>query len=266
MSLRVLLALGLALAGCASANVNGGADADAGDGGDLTDAAPDIDAMSCARTPCDILSQCGCESASTTPVCDLDFNQLPVGATKCRASTLNGTETTTCMATNTCGPLHVCVGGRCRKYCDDETDCAGPGGLCLIDLTYGNPAMNIPNAPKTCTTDCNPVAATNATCPAGWACHIYVEDPTPGTNGDEVFLTDCNVAGGVAIGAACTSNASCNPGSDCVTLNPGGNQCRPSCLCPSGNCAAGTCPSGSGSCRAYTNPPIIGGVTYGVCF
>ncbi|HUQ01057.1 MAG TPA: hypothetical protein VM261_01120 [Kofleriaceae bacterium] len=269
MSLRVLLVLSLVLAGCASANVNNGADAaDDGDGGGEIDAAPDIDAMACARTPCDILSQCGCEATPQSPVCDLDFNQLPVGATKCRASTLNGTEVTTCSATNTCAAQHVCVGGRCRKYCDDEADCAGPGGICLIDLTYGNPAMTIPNAPKTCTTDCNPVAASNATCPTGWACHIYVEDPTPppGANGDETFLTDCNAPGGVGLGGTCTGNSSCNPGFDCVTLNPGGNQCRPSCACPGGNCAAGACPGGSGSCRAYTNPPVIGGVTYGVCF
>lgn len=267
--LLVVLALGLALglAACASANVNGGADAAEDAADDLTDAAvAEIDAPACVRTPCDILSQCGCESNPQTPVCDLDFNQLPVGATKCRANLLDGTETTTCSATNTCGPLHVCVGGRCRKYCDDNDDCAGPGGLCLIELTYGNPAMPIPMAPTTCTTDCNPTAATNATCPASWACHIYVEDPTPGTPGDETFLTDCDAQGGGAVGATCTGNRSCNAGLDCVTLNPGGNQCRPTCVCPGGNCAAGTCPGGTGSCRGYTMPPVIGGVTYGVCF
>lgn len=269
MSWRFRVAL-IVFAGCASANTSGTNDGgDDGDGSvDMTDASTDaIDAQVCARTPCDILSQCGCESNAQTPVCDLDFNQLPVGATKCRANLLDGTETTTCSATNSCGPLHVCVGGRCRKYCDDDNDCAGPGGVCLIDLTYGNPPMNIPMAPKTCTTDCQPQATTNATCPASWACHIYVNDPTPGgTMGDESFLTDCDAPGGGVTGGTCTSNRSCNPGLDCVTLNPGGNQCRPTCVCPGGNCAAGTCPGGSGTCRAYTSPPVIGGVTYGVCF
>jgi hypothetical protein len=166
--------------------------------------------------------------------------------------------------------LHVCVGGRCRKYCDDEMDCAGPGGVCLIELTYGNPPMMIPMAPKTCTTDCNPTATTNATCPANWACHIYVQDPTPGgMTGDETFLTDCDAPGGGAVGATCASNRDCGASRDCVTLNPGGPQCRPTCVCPNGNCAAGMCPGGTGSCRGYTTPVVIGGpggTTYGACF
>ncbi|KAB2895647.1 MAG: hypothetical protein F9K40_16045 [Kofleriaceae bacterium] len=266
MTLRAFLCSLVVLAGCASANVNGGADATE-DASDTTDAAVEIDAAACARTPCDILSQCGCESNATTPVCDLDFNQLPVGATKCRASTLDGTETSTCSATTTCGPLHVCVGGRCRKYCDDNDDCAGPGGLCLIDLTYGNPPMNIPMAPKTCTTDCNPTAVTNATCPASWACHIYFDDPDSMTMGDERYLTDCEPQGGGGLDAACTGNRSCNAGLDCVTFSSGGSRCRPTCICPNGNCAGGSCPMlNSGSCRDYTTAPVIGGVTYGACY
>lgn len=271
MSWRFLFALGLALvAACASAR-SGGSDIDAADddSGVVDDAGIDaIDAMACARTPCDILSQCGCTNAQA-PVCDLDFNQLPVGATTCRANLLNGTETTTCSATNTCGPLHVCVVGRCRKYCDDDNDCAGPGGICLIKLTYGNPPMDIPMAPLTCTTDCNPVTTTNATCPANWACHIYVDDPTPppgGQTGDERYLTDCDSQGGVGVGGACTSNRSCNAGLDCINLNPGGLQCHPTCVCPGGNCAGGSCPGGTGSCRGYTTPVVINGVTYGACF
>jgi hypothetical protein len=269
MSLRFLLALVVAtLAACASARTSGtDVDASTDDGSvDLTDAPPEIDAMECARTPCDILTQCGCTNAQT-PVCDLDFNQLPVGATKCRANLLDGTETTTCSATNTCAPLHVCVGGRCRKYCDDDDDCAGPGGICLIKLTYGNPPMDIPNAPATCTTDCNPVATTNPTCPTNWACHIYVNDPTPGTAGDESFLTDCAGQGGIGVGGACPNgNSQCNAGLDCINLNPGGLQCHPTCICPGGNCATGTCPSGTGSCRGYTTPVVIAGTTYGACF
>ncbi len=269
--LRVLFAsMAILLLGCASANVSGSGDANDIDGtSDPIDASIDaIDASTCARSPCDILSQCGCEGTPATPVCDLDFQMLTTGATKCRANNFSGTESTTCTMTATCGPLHVCVGGRCRKYCDDDNDCPGAGGLCLIELTQGNPAMPIPNAPETCSTDCNPTAASNAACPATWACHIYLEDPTPGTPGDEQYLTDCNAppqtGGGVA--SVCTGNTSCNATLDCVNLNPGGPQCRPTCVCPGGNCAAGSCPGGTGSCRGYTTPVVLGTVTYGACF
>ena len=114
-----------------------------------------------------------------------------------------------------------------------------------------------------CTTDCAPPSTTNATCPAGWACHVYSDQPTGR------FLTDCNAppaAGTGGVGAACTGNPSCAPGLDCVNLMPGGMQCRPTCLCPAGNCAAGSCAGGTGSCRAFSTPVIIGGAQYGACF
>ncbi len=273
MFLRALAALvTVVVLGCASANMAGSGDAGDGDGGgDPIDAPAGIDAIDasvCARQPCDILSQCGCEGTPNQPVCDLDFTMLTLGTTKCRANNFSGTEVTTCTMTTTCGPAHVCVGGRCRKYCDDDDDCPGAGGLCNIDLTQGNPAMPIPNAPTTCSTDCVPTTATNATCPATWACHVYFDDPTPGTAGDERYLTDCNAppASGGAAGAVCTSNTSCQAGLDCVSLMPGGLQCRPTCLCPSGNCATGTCPASTGTCRGYTTPVVIGTLTYGACF
>lgn len=268
----------VAIAACASARTGG--DVDGGDDGDAITAdaptdAPAIDAIDapvCPGVPCSILDQCGCEATPQTPVCDLDFTMLSTGATKCRMrnTTVVGDETQTCTMTATCAALHVCVGGRCRKYCDDDDDCAGPGGLCIIDLTYGNPPMPIPGAPVTCTTDCIPTAVTNPTCPPSWACHIFIDDPTPGApdSGDERYLSDCLAPpqSGGGVGAACTSNQACAAGLDCVTLTPGGQQCRPTCECPSGNCAAGTCPTGSGTCRGFAPPVVIGTATYGTCF
>lgn len=224
------------------------------------DASPDAPGSQCSRQPCSILPQCGCDNAAT-PVCDLDFANLATGATKCRADNFHGTESTTCTMAATCAAEHVCV-GRCRRYCDDDDDCPGAGGLCIINLTTGNPPMNVPGV-KTCTTECVPSQTANVTCPAGWACHVYRE-----TGGAMRYLTDCEAppGSGGTVGAACTTNGGCNPGLDCVTLNPGGTQCRPTCICPGGNCAAGTCPGGSGSCRGYQTPVVIGPITYGACF
>lgn len=280
-ALVAVMAVGLAIAGCASARQGDGTDAsDNGDGdADVppTDAPTDaqaidaIDAPFCSGNPCSILDQCGCEATPNTPVCDLDFTMLSTGATKCRArnTSVAGDETQTCTMAATCAPLHVCVGGRCRKYCDDDDDCAGAGGLCIIDLTQGNPPMPIPGAPVTCTTDCVPTAATNPTCPPSWACHIFLDDPNGvPDSGDERYLTDCLAPpqSGGGVGAACTSNQQCAATLDCVTLSSGGQQCRPTCVCPGGNCAAGTCPTGSGSCRGFAPPVVIATSTYGTCF
>jgi len=269
MSPRLLLVAFLSAVvtvGCAKATL---VDSDGGDdgGGDAAEDAGDdaIDASTCATQPCDILTQCGCEATPQTPVCDLDFQNLATGATKCRANNFDGDETTTCTMAATCAALHVCVGGRCRKYCDSDDDCPGAGGLCIVNLTYNN--MDIPGA-VTCTTDCVPTSTANPTCPAGWGCHVYYYDPDAMVTGDERYLTDCAAApaSGGGVGASCTTNANCQPGLDCVTLNPGGTQCRPTCMCQPGNCAAGSCPAGSGSCHSFAPEVIIGTQTYGSCF
>ena len=225
------------------------------------DASTDAPVSQCSQQPCSILPQCGCTTPAA-PVCDLDGASFATGATKCRADAFHGTENTACTMPTTCAAEHVCV-GRCRKYCDSDDDCAGAGGICIIKLTTGNPPMNIPGV-TTCTTDCIPSAIDNsAVCPATWACHIYRESA-----GQQRYLTDCDPppASGGTVGVVCTNNNSCRPGLDCVTLNPGGPQCRPTCICPGGNCAAGTCAAGTGSCRGYTTPVVIGPITYGACF
>jgi|JI10StandDraft_1071094.scaffolds.fasta_scaffold104249_3 hypothetical protein len=253
----------IALTACARATYEG---PDAADEGPIdaradaaTDATPDAPGSQCSRQPCSILPQCGCADNTAAPVCDLDFQNLATGATKCRADNFHGTETTVCTMAATCAAEHVCV-GRCRRYCDDDDDCPGPGGLCIIKLNSG--ATEVPGV-TTCTTDCVPSQAANLTCPATWGCHIYRE-----AAGAQRYLTDCapTPASGGAVGAVCANNDACRPGLDCVNLNPGGPQCRPTCMCPGGNCAAGLCAGGTGSCRAYTTPVVIGGVTYGACF
>lgn len=225
-----------------------------------------IDASTCATQPCDLYLQCGCEGTAGQ-VCDLDPTMFTTGGTACRDNLLNGDETLACTRNTSCAGGHSCIGGRCRRFCRTDDDCPGAGGLCIIRPTAnGNPIPGVTN----CTTDCMPNLATNPSCPATWGCHVYFDDPTPATptSGDERYLTDCGAppASGGGVGAACTSHASCQAGLDCVTLNPGGQQCRPNCVCPGGNCAAGTCPAGSGSCRGFMTPVVIGANTFGTCF
>ncbi|MEZ4399834.1 MAG: hypothetical protein R3B06_07435 [Kofleriaceae bacterium] len=259
------LSLLLAVA-CAQATVAGsdGATVDVGVPIDApaTDAATDapaIDASTCANQPCDVYSQCGCAAAA--PVCDLDPTMLASGATACRTDMFGGTEPTLCTRSTTCAAGHSCVGGRCRRFCETDGACPGDGAVCIISVTTGNPPVTIPGVTM-CTTSCTPTSAANPSCPTGWACHVYFD--TPGNR----YLTDCAAppATGGAAGATCASSADCRPGLDCITLNPGGPQCRPTCLCTGGNCAAGACPAGTGSCRGFMTPVIIGAATYGACF
>lgn len=252
------LVLAVILAGCASsrvASVDGGDDDDGGLDATAIDAG--IDAVPCANAPCDLYDQCGC--SGTASVCDLDPAMIATGATACRSDESGGTEGTVCTRNTTCAAGHSCVGGRCRRYCEDDATCPGDGGLCILEVTVaGAPIPGV----TMCTTDCVPTQTTNAACPATWACHVYFDQP------GNRYLTDCAApptgAGGIA-GATCTRNEDCRPGLDCINLTPGGMQCRPSCLCVGGNCAAGSCPSGTGSCRGFVTPVVIGTATYGTC-
>ncbi|MBK9037334.1 MAG: hypothetical protein IPL61_39850 [Myxococcales bacterium] len=261
------LVLILMIAGCASGTVVSG-DGGGGDGGGDVDSSggdPDgpppvdagVDGPPCANSPCDLYAQCGCAAAA--PVCDLDPAMLATGATACRVDMFGGTEGTTCTRSSTCAAGHSCVGGRCRRFCQDDATCPGAGGLCILTVSTG--ATTIPGVTM-CTTDCAPTSTTNASCPAGWACHVYFDQA------GSRYLSDCDAppASGGTVGATCAGNDSCAPGLDCVTLNPGGPQCRPTCVCPGGNCAAGACAGGTGSCRGFTTPVVIGAVTYGACF
>lgn len=251
----------------ADATVNPNVDArvnplvDAGSTPDAQQGTPDA-GSNCANSPCDLVQQCGCDIAQ---VCDLDSNALPSGGTACRDVSTPGTEVNDCGSVFDCSAQHVCVGTSCRKYCNVDADCSGEGAICIVQLTYGSPAMDIPGA-KVCTRSCEPEKATANGCPPSEdACHIYQYDPdgTP-NSGDEQLLTDCDAAGAGGDGADCTTNGSadCQAGYDCV--NTGSLVCKQSCQCPSpGLCGGGACTTGT--CTGYTTPLMIGATEYGVC-
>lgn len=257
----------LCVVGCASARTGAGGDAQ-GTGADSRGSgsgvdAPNVtvDANNCAKQPCSLTPQCGCAAGSA---CQLDNANLATGGTTCEAAG-TGTESTTCSADTTCEAGHGCIGGRCRTWCASDTDCtSGPGALCIIQVVYGTPQMNVPGA-TVCTTDCDPSSKTPAGCPSTWGCHVYQE-----SGGAMRYLTDCDPAGGGGAGASCMTNgnADCQAGMDCINVTRSGvttAECHPSCICPNNNCAAGTCPAGTGSCQAFSPVVKIGTREYGTC-
>jgi len=222
------------------------------------------DANNCVTQPCDLYEQCGC----TPPqVCDLDDENLATGGTACRDVSTPGTDIDTCSAADGCAGGYVCLGnpGQCRRYCEDDDDCPGEGGLCMLNIVFGTPSQDVPGA-VTCTKDCEPTVTAPASCPTGFACHLYYDDPNETVNGDERFLTDCTKqpATGGGDGEACTYNSDCVAGFDCINVDSVA-QCKQTCACPSvGNCTGGSCDTGS--CMGFSDPrPILGGTEYGVC-
>lgn len=223
-----------------------------------------VDASTCPTSPCDLHDQCGC----TPPlVCDLDFTDL-VG-TSCRAVNQAGTETSTCYAgtpataqPSYCAGGYVCVGSgtaaRCRKYCDEASDCGSPRGQCVIQLVNGT--TPIPDA-TLCSSNCNPVNSAAGGCPSGMKCGFFtVNNALTGMTDRDIV--DCATPGAGGHGASCTTDAQCASDHLCSTVG-GQTRCRRVCnLTTGGNeCAAvaGT------TCGGFNPALIVGGQTYGIC-
>ncbi len=232
---------------------------------DANPAAPD--ANNCVTLPCDLYEQCGCIPPQ---VCDLDDEALATGGTECRDVGTAGEDTATCSSSFGCAGGFICLGsdpGQCRRWCQEDDDCPGPGGLCILNVTYGG-GTEVPGA-TACTKNCSPASSAPSECPPDFGCHIYLDDPDdslPTISGDERSLTDCTSppASGGGDSESCTYNSDCIPGYDCVNVDSVA-QCKQTCVCASpGNCSGAAC--AIGSCYEFSDPkPIIDGVEYGVC-
>jgi hypothetical protein len=285
MKLRVVL-LALVLAACASSRPGGGGTDGSTDGtvtddgsttddgsptddgltidgltidGTVTDGAIDapaidaavdatVDANTCPTLPCDLHVQCGCTPPLT---CDIDFTDLM--GTSCRAVNVPGTETSTCASFSECAAGHVCVGGRCHRYCSVDGDCSQPRGLCAIQLTdqMSNP---IPGA-TTCSSNCNPIDSAAGGCPAGQKCGFF-----EGIGMRDIV--DCTTPGAGAIGATCTTDATCSSNTYCTTYNTQ-TRCRKVCNRTTGGSECAAVPGTT--CVGFTTPLTIGGTEYGIC-
>jgi hypothetical protein len=246
-----------ALVGCA----NAGPPAQEVDAPQIQIDAPDIDspmidAEVCATSPCDIQTQCGCDM---TMACDLDFTDLM--GTACRPKVDTGVEGTSCGGTfgspNKCASKYVCIGSgssrSCERYCATNADCISPRGQCVIQITANG--MPIPDA-TTCSSNCDPGAASNPLCPSGWSCDLF----TATFNGTPFKISDCRVAGTAGQGGTCSATVPCAAGLTCVSLSTGGNQCAKICKPPSNT----GCPGGT-TCGSFSTPFMIAGTEYGAC-
>jgi len=213
---RTLACLGtliLAVASCAKASP-GKPEADAAIVVDMPTVDMPIDAAFCITQPCDLHAQCGCNATQT---CDIDFNDLMGNA--CRGITTPGRETDTCTNVAACDRGYVCVGGAsdssCQRYCQTDTDCDGPRGQCAIQLVNG--MTPIPGA-VTCSSNYDPVAATNTACPATWSCDVFTV-----TNGGVTKPNaDCRQAGTAAQKATRSANVARAPGLPLLPLGAPG--------------------------------------------
>ena len=262
--IRALTVVILAIGACARAQApqQGGDAPPAGS----ADAAQDIDAASlidaaCATATCDVLSQSGCCPAQA---CDVDTSDL--NGTACRGVAHTGHETNICGNLLDCDKGYVCLGptsaSSCKKYCSTNTDCQGPRGQCVIDITNGS--TPIPGLPSVCSSGCDPANTAAGGCPANFKCSLF----TATHQGTTYNIADCEkyaVAG--TQGAACKvgttgDDTKCGPDFLCTTLDSTNFNCRRICTNPGGT--GGVC-GGTNQCIAFSTPITIAGVSYGVC-
>jgi hypothetical protein len=140
----------------------------------------------------------------------------------------------------------------CEKYCDDDSQCEAPGGLCLLTLNDG---MGGDIAGVTlCTENCDPSSATS--CAAGAGCHVARE-----SMGQMRFFTVCSGTGAGMQNAACMDNGDCAPSFGC--FNTGMTEvCLKYCKVNSPSCP------GAAQCvpvQVNMEDVVIGSEQYGAC-
>lgn len=236
--------------GSSSSASGGGVGGAAGAGGAGGSGAGGAGGSSCAEDPCKLVApQCGC---GVDEQCSLDGNAertcVPAGDVPWKEVCAPGTE---------CEPGNLCVtvAGKsvCAKYCADDAQCGGPGGLCIRTLNDAN-GDPIPDV-LLCTESCDP--ATNMGCPAqATSCQLGKEQ-----DGQLRFFTLCLASGAGTQGASCMANADCAPTFGC--FNDGvSDMCLKYCKINAPNCPAGA------QCIEITigmEPVFIGNEQYGAC-
>ena len=189
-----------------------------------------------ACDPCELVSQCGCESDEA---CDNDLDPT------CRPAG-NARQGEVCSAANDCAAGFTCLGppgGRaCHEFCEDDTTCDGGGGLCNVDIA-GGPQL-------VCTTDCNPVNSSG--CPASFGCSANFNNELGR------YHTNCHAGGPGGQDASCSTLSDCLPGFHCASF------ASPICLrsCVVGDSSVCT---GGRTCRSFNPNAVIDGVEYGGC-
>ena len=218
--------------GDAGAGGLGGAGGGGGEGG----------AEPCEAAPCKLtIPQCGCpdgercHTPSVAPLCWPDGNVGPIE-----------------YCNNDCQAGYRCfgVGGDaiCRRYCDTDNHCVGPGAKCVFPLFGGTTSV--------CSENCD--AVTGIGCrdkQEGLKCEVGVQSATLNV------YSYCTDAGDGVQDEVCSQPAHCAQGYTCIKESSETEQkCRRWCPYPSSS----TCEEG-GTCVPITPALTIGSVQYGVC-
>jgi hypothetical protein len=216
----------------------------AGMGGAMPTTSSSSTGTPCEEQPCKLTApQCGCAAGER---CLL--NQSGMRECGAEGSSAVGDACGTCQAGGQC--LTTQGMAMCRAYCDDDSQCNGPGGLCALEVNDG---MGGTWADKFCSENCDPVSGTGCA-PATAKCEIGQE-----SDGQMRFFTLCTGSGAGTQGAVCTDTGDCAAGYGC--FNAGTLQCLKWCS-PFIN---PTCP-GIAVCSAFAPPGIlVGTVEYGAC-
>jgi hypothetical protein len=200
----------------------------------------------CTESPCRYLSpQCGCATGEACYVDSTGTRECQVHGSLTEGQACPTSDPTSCVAGFACvNNLAMTATGVCSRYCSADAQCTGgPGSRCTIPLS-GVSGVYF------CSISCNPALGTG--CNTGNGCQLFTDAVGP-------YSHCINNPGPGRQGATCANTNDCAAGFGCV--NPGtGFRCLHYCVRSSG---AG-CPSGT-TCRALSNPPILGGVEYGVC-
>ena len=259
-----LMALAFAVA-CASGSPPG----DQVDGGGLgerddtiidagADAGAGTDGGSAGGDECDLHEQTGCAEQDA---CDLEFTNFEdnefTDQLACRGILVPGQELSRCSSPSGCDAGYQCVGGQCRRYCQDDTVCGGPGGQCAFD----GRADSKRDDDRLCSKSCEPdfQADHSESCPGTFSCYIRFV----GSDDDRRAVTDCRPTGPIAVNDDCSEDR-CGEGLVCTTFrNSEGEitseRCQRRCRVDDQ-----TCPDGN-PCEGFSTPTLVDGIEYGIC-
>ncbi len=151
-----------------------------------------------------------------------------------------------CEYLNDCEPGTACVGGACKPYCSQPSNCPAAGADCFqVVYDPGSGTSQPIPCMKVCTDQCDPVNP-SVVCGTGASCDVFSDQGVnPGTSG-------CYDSGSSNTGACSSTSSACAPGWVCLT----DNLCHRWCRVGSSDCGASSCQA-----AGY----YVGSQQYGFC-
>lgn len=199
--------------------------------------------------PCDTFPQCGCAAGQN---CVSLGGQT--GETTCITATGSSPSYGACTGPADCAIGYACVGGLCKEFCNNGTDCP-LGGICVAVSEGDKPP--IPGL-LVCSRPCapwNPESSAGGRAPCGPGVACVAADPTKGYG-----EADCVASQGKAESAACVEPSLAHPFYDC----------GPGLLCADHVChryCRQSVPADcAGVCLGFNPPAKVGADMVGICY